>query len=286
MAAEQHKVGVIGLGLVGIELAGRLRSHGQLVLGWDVEPARCALLSQLGGQIAASNAAVFAECRIVLLSLPTHEIVRQVLESQTLRPGQCVLDTSTGLPAAAEAMAKRVSQYQAEYVDATISGSSAQVAQGTAVWFVGCSPSGLQQVRPLLDMLTPNWFEVGLPGAGSRMKLVTNLVLGLNRAALAEGLVFAERQGLDLHKTLEMLRHSMAYSRIMDTKGEKMVDQDFRPQAKLSQHLKDVRLILECGHQCGQALPLSEAHLQLLLRAEQLGLGGLDNSALINAYRQ
>ena len=76
------------------------------------------------------------------------------------------------------------------------------------------------------------------------MKLVTNLVLGLNRAALAEGLCFARQLGLDLQQTLHLLRESMSYSRIMDTKGEKMIHQDFAPQARLSQHLKDVRLML------------------------------------------
>ena len=112
------------------------------------------------------------------------------------------------------------------------------------------------------------------------MKLVTNLVLGLNRAALAEGIAFAQQLDLDLAQTLGVMRRSMAYSRIMDTKGEKMITQDFTPQAKLSQHLKDVRLMLAAS---SLPLPLSETHRQLLEKAEALGYGEADNSAVIQA---
>ena len=113
------------------------------------------------------------------------------------------------------------------------------------------------------------------------MKLVTNLVLGLNRAALAEGLVLAEELGVDGKQAFDVLRRSMAYSRIMDTKGEKMLTRDFTPQARLSQHLKDVRLILASSR---MPLPLSEAHRALLEKAEALGFGDADNSAVISAY--
>ena len=116
------------------------------------------------------------------------------------------------------------------------------------------------------------------------MKLVTNLVLGLNRAALAEGLAFAKALGLDGAEALQVLKASMAYSRIMDTKGEKMLRRDFAPQAKLSQHLKDVRLILQAGQETQARLPLSQLHSELLAAAETAGLGEADNSAIIAMF--
>jgi 3-hydroxyisobutyrate dehydrogenase-like beta-hydroxyacid dehydrogenase len=117
------------------------------------------------------------------------------------------------------------------------------------------------------------------------MKLVTNLVLGLNRAALAEGLAFAQAVGVEPEAALEVLEGSLAYSRVMDAKGRKMVEGDFTPQARLSQHLKDVRLMLRAAAGAGLTLPLSEAHRRLLERAEELGWGDRDNSAVINAIR-
>ena len=116
------------------------------------------------------------------------------------------------------------------------------------------------------------------------MKLVTNLVLGLNRAALAEALNYASTLGLDLSMTLRLLRESMSYSRIMDTKGEKMITGDFAPQARLAQHLKDVQLMLADGQRLSARLPLTETHRRLLEEAVEMGLGELDNSAIIRAF--
>ena len=109
-------------------------------------------------------------------------------------------------------------------------------------------------------------------GTAAKMKLVTNLVLGLNRAALAEGLVLASSFGLDPQLTLEVLQASAAYSKAMDAKGAKMIGGDFAPQARLSQHLKDVRLLLAAAARTGRTLPLSETHRKLLEFAESLGL--------------
>ena len=116
--------------------------------------------------------------------------------------------------------------------------------------------------------------------------MISNLVLGLNRAALAEGLAFAEALAVPSAAALEVLAGSMAYSRAMDTKGRKMVERDFTVQARLAQHSKDVRLILGAAAKAGVKLPLSETHFRLLERAEAAGLGDHDNSAIIEVLRK
>ena len=144
---------------------------------------------------------------------------------------------------------------------------------GDAETFAACSD--------IFALIGSQTFYTGPPGTGARMKLVTNLVLGLNRAALAEGLAFAESIGLDPALSLAVMRGSLAYSRIMDTKGERMVRRDFAPDARLSQHLKDVRLIVDIGRRAGLPMPLSAAHRAVLEEAEAAGYGELDNSAVI-----
>jgi 3-hydroxyisobutyrate dehydrogenase-like beta-hydroxyacid dehydrogenase len=116
------------------------------------------------------------------------------------------------------------------------------------------------------------------------MKLVVNLVLGLNRAVLAEGLAFARASAFDPALALEVLKSGVAYSRVMDAKGRKMIEGDFAPEARLSQHHKDVRLILEAAVRTGAMLPLTQLHDFLLGQIEDRGLGNLDNSAIIRAY--
>jgi 3-hydroxyisobutyrate dehydrogenase-like beta-hydroxyacid dehydrogenase len=287
-ASSPHpgRVGLVGIGLMGSALAERLIGIGMTVVGFDINPRRCELLAALGGEPVDSATAVAQCCDRILLSLPDSSVVEQTLSEigTGLTAGRVILDTTTGEPTRAAALGDRLADGGAAYLDATISGSSAQVRARDVTVMVGGPEPAFLQCRPLLGAFARHAFHVGPCGSGSRMKLLTNLVLGLNRAALAEGLAFAKALGIDPAQALSMLRESAAYSRMMDTKGEKMVTGDFEPQARLSQHLKDVRLILQAASDAGAELPLSRTHQSLLETAEAAGLGPLDNSAIIRAF--
>lgn len=279
-------VGLIGLGLMGSAMAARLKCAGFPLLGWDRDAARVDEFAKAGhGSAAASEDAIFDQCARVILSLPDSKVVNAVLQngSRPFQSGQIIIDTSTGDPSSAEALGAALAKQGAHYLDATVSGSSAQVADGSAVLMIGGDEAAFTACADLFANLGAKTFHTGSSGSGAKMKLVTNLVLGLNRAALAEGLAFAWDLDLDPVRTLEIMRGSMAHSRIMDTKGEKMISADFTPQARLSQHLKDVRLMLAATQ---MKLPLTEAHRLLLEKVESLGCGDLDNSAIIKAYEQ
>ena len=278
-------VGLIGLGLMGTALAERFAGGQLRVLGYDLDARKRESLRNVGSNAVDDAAGVFARCERVVLSLPTSDIVRQVLReaSGSLRAGQLLIDTTTGSPDDAVELGRQLAARGVAYVDATVSGSSEQVRTRQVVVMAGGEEAAVARCQDLFDLFARRTFHVGAWGAGATMKLVTNLVLGLNRAALAEGLAFARSLNLDLERTVEVLRDSMAYSRIMDTKAQKMIAAEFSPQAKLSQHLKDVRLMLETGGSVGAKLPLTDAHRLLLEAAEALGCGELDNSALIRA---
>ncbi len=276
-------VGLVGLGLVGSALAGRLRAAGFDVVGCDIDGARREPFAAGGGTWVANAVDVFARCPRVILSLPSHVEVNAVVATlrDTWHPGTIVIDTTTGDPANAETLAAALGRRGVHYLDATISGSSTQIAAGSAVLLVGGDAGAIAACTDLLGIMGREVFATGASGTGAKMKLVTNLVLGLNRAALAEGLAFAAGLGLDPALTLAAMRGSPAYSRIMDTKGEKMIRQNFTPEARLSQHFKDVRIIVATGKACGLPMPLSVAHAAILAEAEAAGWGQLDNSALI-----
>jgi 3-hydroxyisobutyrate dehydrogenase-like beta-hydroxyacid dehydrogenase len=195
-----------------------------------------------------------------------------------------VIDTTTGEPDQISGFGARLAARGIRYIDATIGGSSRQVLSGDAILICGGDPEAFAACRDVLDVCAARCFHVGPCGAGARMKLVLNLVLGLNRAVLAEGLTYAAAVGVDPAAALEILKAGPAYSRAMDVKGAKMLAGDFEPEARLSQHLKDVRLILETGARAGVFLPLSSIHRELLERAETLGFGAADNSAVIRAF--
>lgn len=282
------RIGLIGLGLLGSAIAERLHQAHFTVLGFDLDASRRQALAAQGGEVASSADAVLASCPRVLLSLPTSNVVDEVIGAgqAQLRPGLTILDTTTGEPEATAALGARLASAGVRYLDATVAGSSEQMRKGEALVLVGGDATACADNRDLLDSLSRAWFHLGTWGSGARMKLVVNLVLGLHRAVLAEGLAFAQACGVDPAEALRILQLSPAASTVMQTKGPKMLAQDFQPQARLSQHLKDVRLILAAAARVQTAVPVSRLHERLLAQAEAAGFGELDNSAIFKAYRE
>ncbi len=280
---DTKSVGMIGLGLMGTALTERLLAAGYTVWVFNRTREKAEPLIARGARWADNPLRV---CDRVLISLYTTDTVVEVLDLLTdgLRPGQILIDTTTGEPEQTARLGKRLADCGVHYLDAPISGSSEQTRRGEVTAIVGGAREAFDACRDLWDCFSAKTIYVGPCGAGAKMKLVSNLVLGLNRAALAEGLVFARAVGLEPEAALEVLMGSMAYSRIMETKGRKMLSGDFSTQARLTQHLKDIRLILQAAAEGGQALPLSEAHCRLLEAAEAAGFGDMDNSAVIRAF--
>ena len=281
--APDFPIGLLGLGLLGSALAERLLGGGIAIIGFDPDAIRLDAFRRAGGVPAAQAREVIARTSRIVLSLPSHHEVAALLrEAMTeIRPGLTIIDTTTGDPDSSAALATEFAARGVTYLDATISGSSVQVRAGTAVVMVGGERAAFDVCADVFSRLGCQAFHTGASGTGAKMKLATNIVLGLNRAALAEGLAFARGLGLEAAQALAIMRAGPAYSRIMDGKGEKMLTGDFTPEARLSQHLKDVRLILAHGAAAGLPMTLSAAHREILEAAEAAGLGALDNSALI-----
>ncbi len=283
---ESKRVGLIGVGLLGEALASRLTAAGFAVLGYDIDSGRRSRLESIGGRSAPSGPDVAAVCRRVLLSLPNSEVVLQVLAEiePRLSDGALVIDTTTGDPEATERTAEHLRKRRVAYLDATVGGSSRQVQTGAAIVMVGGEQPAYDACDDIFDALAGKRFFVGPSGSGARMKLVLNLVLGLNRAVLAEALAFASKYGLAPEQTLTILKSGPAYSKVMETKGSKMLAGSFEAEARLSQHLKDVRLILAAARGCGAKLPLTSVHRDLLESLEDRGFGPSDNSVIIKAF--
>jgi 3-hydroxyisobutyrate dehydrogenase-like beta-hydroxyacid dehydrogenase len=285
------RVGLIGLGLVGSELVKRFVAAGFDVVGYDVESDKVTSAEGDGMRRASSPAQVATLCRRIVLSLPNSTVVNEVVEGvggiiESAVAGDTIIDTTTADPVESAALAGRLSERGIAFLDATILGSSRQVGEGDALAIVGGDAEVLARCDDILSAFSREVFHVGPNGKGAEAKLVVNLVLGLNRLVLAEGLVLGKKAGIDPVRLLDVLKAGAAYSSVMDTKGHKMVDGEFSTEARLSQHLKDVGLILELGARTGTTLPLSALHAQLLQAAESLGFGDQDNSAIIKVLEQ
>lgn len=283
-------IAYIGLGLLGSALAGSLVKAGYTVRGFDIAPERVREHEGRGGVPARSPADAARGAAVVMTCLMTADLVRDVLLGpdgaiDAAPPGVLVIDNSTIHPDASAALAARLAAHGIPMLDAPVAGSSGQARRREAPVMVGGDAEVFSRGRPILDALSERVRHVGPSGAGARAKLVVNLVLGLNRLALAEGLLFGLRQGLDGRALLAILKESSAYSRAMDIKGERMIEGNFEAEGKLVQHLKDVELMLEVGHAAGAPLLATALHRQLLLAGVAGGLGERDNSAIIAVLR-
>jgi putative dehydrogenase len=288
---DRNLVGLIGVGLLGQALAHRLLGAGFEVIGFDVDPAKSARLAELGGRAAVSIADVVKRCQPIVLAVFSTDQVEQVIAGELLpalgeRSDKIVLCASTCDPDRIAALGERVSARGLRLLETPISGASGQVSRGEGVGLIGGDPQTVSEMEPILRVLFPTYFHIGRIGDGGRAKLAVNLILGLNRLALAEGLVFAGRLGLDPAAFLKVARSSAAYSQVMDVKGGKMTRDEFTAEGRVTQHLKDVHLMLEQAERARQRLPLLEVHADVLEACVRAGEGDLDNSAVIKEIRR
>ncbi len=283
-----QRVGIAGIGLVGTAIAERLTEEGYEVTGYDIRPERMEALRLLGGSPAPSVSVVAQQCDRLILSLPSSTVTATVLEeiAQELKAGSIVIDTTTGSPEDAALFSEKLNLLGVDYLDATIGGSSGQVRTQDALIICGGDRDAFERCLDVFNVCSSKIYYLGQAGSGARMKLVLHLVLGLHRAVLAEGLEFARASGIDPALALDILKAGPAWSRAMDTKGERMLNEEFDPEARLSQHLKDVRLILDWGEKTEAKLPLSAVHRELLESAEAAGFGAADNSAIIKSFQK
>ena len=282
-------IGLIGAGLLGSAIAARLLEAGFRVVGYDIDPAKRIALEAAGALIAPDPSAVAANCDHVILSLPNSRIGAKVIEqiAPAFEAGSVVIDTTTGSPHDSQAAAALLEARGSGYMDASVGGSSKQTRNGDVIVMVGARPSDFAAASPVIAAFARRAFHLGPPGSGARMKLVFNMVLGLNRAVLGEALAFAECYELPGAQVLEVLKDGAAYSRVMDTKGAKMLTGEFSPpEARLAQHLKDVRLMLTEAESMGANTPLTQLHERLLSAAVEMGFDASDNSAVVEVFRK
>ena len=275
--ATQRAVGIVGLGLVGRAIAARLEAAGFALIGYDIDAA--ALAAFKGVKAASLGEVADKARRIVLAVYDTPDVEKVAEEAQP----DLFIDCTTGDPLRIEALAQKLASKGIGYVEAPLSGSSKAISRGEATMFVGGDTSGCEDI---LAAIAAQRHAVGAVGMGARAKLATNLVLGLNRAALAEGMAFAETLGISRAAFLTIVSKSPAASLAALAKGEKMSVEDWTPESRIRQHLKDVTHMLALAKQGHFRLPLTETHSKLLTEAVAAGDGELDNAAIIRRWEK
>jgi len=277
MTTVPATVGVIGLGNMGLPMAGHLLAAGFAVQGYDVRPEAAAALAEAGGGPAASPAEAAAGAQTVITSLPSVAALREVVSGEhglasASADGLILIETST-LPIEAKAEAARaLGRAGAVVLDCPLSGTASQMRAADIAVYASGDPAAIERSHEVLAAFSRVQHEVGGFGNGMRMKLVANHLVAVHHTAAAEALLLAGRAGLDPALALRALSDGAGSSRMLEIRGPMMIEGDFsRANIALEVFCKDIDLIGDLARTARCPLPLFSAAAQLHLAAMAQG---------------
>lgn len=284
-------VGLIGFGLMGAPMARRLLQAGHSVIVVDANADALVRAEKLGCSTATDPAALASHASVVILSLPTPELVRQVvhagddclLDGATLEDS-VIIDTSTVDPQTSRDNATLAAARGVGYLDCPILGRPSNVGSWTLP--AGGDAAHLDQVRPILGAFASTVIHLGPVGQGNTVKLLNNLMFGAINSITAEMFSLSDHVGIDRGLLFDTIAGSGAatVSNLFKELAPKIVDEDFEPNFTVNNLVKDIGLGIEMAALSGVRLPFSEAGQALNKRAQELGLGLEDSAAVVKIY--
>ena len=284
---------ILGTGRMGSAMAQRLVAQGVDVVLYNRTRERCEPLAvQIGSVVADTPAEAASQADVVISMVADDAAVRELHEGPDgvaagIRPGSVVVDMSTVLPDTIQAIAPAIRAKGAGVLDAPVSGSVSSTLSGELTIMVGGSAEDLERARPVLDRLAKRIFHMGPLGTGAAMKLAVNTVIyGLN-GAVSEGLVLAERSGIDRGAAYDVLANSAVGAPYLQYKRAAFVEPDTTPVAfALELAEKDLRLIGELAGESGTAMPQATINLEAIRAAERTVGADADFARLASHLRQ
>jgi 3-hydroxyisobutyrate dehydrogenase-like beta-hydroxyacid dehydrogenase len=286
MPENKLRVGFIGIGAMGTPMAQHILQAGFPLMVYDRLPARTEPFAALGVPVAESCAEVARRSDVVITMIG--QVVDEldvvlgtdgVLEGA--RPGLILIDSSTVGIAASKKMAEAARAKGVAFLDATVSGSVGPAKEGKLAFMVGGERADLDKAQPVLLAMGDRVFHVGPNGAGSAMKVIVNLMIGMTVLTVAETLTLGQKAGLDPHQMLEILGQTAVSSPHLKNKGKMMVERQFEPAFALKYMQKDFDLIMEAAHDLKTPLFTSAIAHQVYTAANVAGYGELDYAAVI-----
>ncbi len=279
-------IAFIGLGIMGLPMAGHLVDAGHKVVGSNRSPDRTRQLVERGGVAAESAADAAREADIVAVMVPDSPQVQDVLVGDgavfdTVRPGTLIIDFSSIRPDVTVELATEATRRGVRLIDAPVSGGEAGAVAATLSIMVGGDSADFEAARPVLETVGKTVVHVGPHGAGQTVKAANQLIVAGNIQLVAEAVAFLEAYGVDTAAALKVLGGGLAGSKVLDQKGEGMLARSFQPGFRIDLHHKDLGIVTSAAREAGVVIPLGAVVAQLMASARANGDGGLDHSALL-----
>lgn len=276
------QIGFVGLGVMGGPMAGHVLHSGTPLTVWNRTKSKTEALAAEGAQVAENLQDLGARCEIVMLCVNRTEDVQECLAALTerARPGTLFIDHSTIAPAAAKHIHAELKDRGLHFVDAPITGGSMGAQKGRLTVFCGGDEADVAEALPAIKPYSMRAERVGGPGCGQLMKAVNQIAVGGALLGLCESLAFAEKSGLDLAQTKELVGGGAAGSWAFDNYGPKILNHDWSPGFSIKNQLKDFAYCIEAAEGIGAALPGTKIVQSLLGALLHEGHGEWTTAAL------
>jgi 3-hydroxyisobutyrate dehydrogenase-like beta-hydroxyacid dehydrogenase len=271
------KLGFVGLGVMGGGVARRLLAAGHELHGWNRTPEKAAPLVAEGLVLEESPRAVAGQADVVFTMVTNVPALRAVAEGEDgiiagLGPGKVWVDMTTAAPAVSRELAERVQETGADMVDAPVSGSVSTLEEGRLSIMVGGNEETFRRVEPILLDIGPKVTRVGDNGQALLLKIAINLSLHVQMVAFCEGLLLAEKDGIDREVALDVMLGSVIASPMLKYRAPFILDMPDEAWFNVNMMQKDMLLALEAGRQLDVSMPTTAITNELLTAARAMGL--------------
>ena len=285
-----NTVGLIGLGAMGAGIAQTLRSKSYEVHVCDVRPGVADAFAAQGGVAHANPAEVAAACEVVVSVVVNASQTESVLFGEhgaaaAMQPGSTFVMCSTVDPNWSVALEKRLNDLGIHYIDAPISGGAAKAASGQMTVMSAAKPEAYAAAGAVLDAMAGKVYRLGdSAGAGSKVKIINQLLAGVHIAAAAEAMALGLREGVDAAALYEVITNSAGNSWMFENRMAHVLAADYTPLSAVDIFVKDLGLVLDTARASKFPLPLASTAHQMFMQASTAGFAKEDDSAVIKIF--
>ena len=290
---SKPRVGLIGLGAMGAGMAGSLRRAGFAPHVFDIRPGVAEAFAREGGTACASVAELAAACDVVVSVVVNAQQTEEVLFGSSgdqgvaaaMKPGTVFVMCSTVDPNVSIAFEQRLQALGLLYLDAPISGGAAKAASGQMTMMTAGTPAAYARCGGALDAMAAKVYRLGdRAGAGSKVKIINQLLAGVHIAAAAEAMALGLREGVDAAALYEVITHSAGNSWMFENRMAHVLAADYTPLSAVDIFVKDLGLVLDTARATKFPLPLASTAHQMFMQASSAGFGREDDSAVIKIF--
>jgi 2-hydroxy-3-oxopropionate reductase len=279
-----QNIGFIGLGIMGKPMAKNLLAAGKSLVVYDIVPAAVEELVSAGAEKGTSPRDVAERSDMVITMLPNSPHVKEAVCGEKgilegAKKGQIIVDMSSIAPLVSRELGALLAEKGAEMLDAPVSGGQEKAEKGTLAIMVGGSEASYEKVKDILAFMGKSTL-VGDLGAGQTTKLVNQSIVAVNIAAVAEGMAFAKKAGVDPEKVFNAIRGGLAGSQCMEDKAPRMFEGRYNPGFRINLHIKDLNNVLETSRSLHVSMPLTAQLMEMFQNLAADGHETLDHGAL------